>query len=102
MKKFILSVLVLISAFSFSGCQSAISTLDKNLTGVSASEVTYVRKGKFTSATIKGDNYINSTDKVTADSIYIDEEIIGVGSINITLKGYQRLKQKEETTPAVK
>ncbi len=99
MKKLFISLFLLLSIFASSGCTTAIGKLDGALNGVSASEVTYVRKGKFTSATIKAENYINSDDKTTADTIYIDEEIFGVGSININLKNYQRLKDKSETVP---
>lgn len=99
MKKLFISLFLLVSVFGSTGCTTAIGKLDGALNGVSASEVTYVRKGKFTSATIKADNYINSKDKTTADTIYIDEEVFGVGSINVTLKNYQRLKDSKEIDP---
>jgi len=99
MKKVFISLFLLVSVFCSTGCTTAIGKLDGALTGVSASEVTYVRKGKFTSATIKADNYVNAKDKTTADVIYIDEEVFGVGSINVTLKNYQRLKDSKEIDP---
>jgi hypothetical protein len=98
MKKLFISLFLLLSIFGSSGCTTAIGKLDGALNGVSASEVTYVRKGKFTSATIKAENYNNSDEKTSADVIYIDEEIFGVGSINVSLKNYQRLKNKSENT----
>lgn len=99
MKKLFISLFLLLSVFGSSGCTTAIGKLDGALNGVSASEVTYVRKGKFTSATIKAENYHNSDEKTSADTIYIDEEIFGVGSVNLNIKKYQRLKDKPQTSP---
>lgn len=97
MKKLFISLLFLLSIFTL-GCQSAFNTIDKNLEGISASEVTYTRKGDFSNATVKGFNYVNTPEKVTADNIYIDESITGLGSVTISLKGYKRIKQKDELT----
>ena len=71
------------------------SSIDNALEGVSAQSVVYNRKVYGTSAVITAENYKNTSDKITADKFFIDENFV-FGSLSLEIKNFEKIKAKKE------
>lgn len=79
-----------------SGCSSVGKQVDKLPQGEAAS-IHYVRTGKFSSTTIELENFLKDEESVSADVMRVKHSNAWMPNIEITAKGYKRLRSQEDT-----